>query len=116
MPAPPSSRIGPAIGHLVQQAGDRQPQLCDPALAGQSGAVVTGTEDPVLLQEEYEFLKASMADDVTRRSYAARAAGLLSERDRYIAARVDAAVPAGGTGVLFAGLQHKTIQAVPPIS
>jgi hypothetical protein len=77
------------------------------------GAVVLGTEDPVLLQEEYELLKASVADDSARRAYAARAAGLLEGRDRYIAARIDATLPADGTGVLFIGMQHEAARALP---
>ncbi len=81
-------------------------------LVGQ-GAVVVGTEDPVLLQEEYEHLKASLADDAARRVYAARAADLLAGRDRYIAARIDATLPAGATGVLFIGLQHEAARALP---
>src|ERR1035441_8534592 len=71
------------------------------------GAEVIGTEDPVLLQEEYELLKASVADDAARRVYAARAAGLLEGRDRYIAARIDATLPAGATGILFIGLRSE---------
>jgi hypothetical protein len=78
------------------------------------GAVVIGTEDPVLLQEEYELLKASVADDAARRVYAARAAGLLADRDSYIASRIDATLPAGGTGVLFIGLQHDVARILPP--
>jgi hypothetical protein len=78
------------------------------------GATAVGTEDPVLLQEEYEHLKASMADEAARRVYAARAAGLLAARDRYIAARIDATLPAGGTGVLFVGMQHDTARVLPP--
>jgi len=78
------------------------------------GAVVIGTEDPVLLQEEYELLKASVADDAARRAYAARAAGLLAERDRYIASRIDATLPEGGAGVLFVGMQHAVVQVLPP--
>lgn len=81
-------------------------------LVGQ-GAVVVGTEDPVLLQEEYERLKASVADEAARRVYAARAAQLLEERDRYVAARIDATLPAGGTGILFIGLLHHVAQALP---
>ncbi len=77
------------------------------------GAELIGTEDPVLLQEEYELLKASMTDEAARRSYVARAAGLLSERDRYIAARIGQLVPDGGTGLLFVGLEHKTIEVLP---
>jgi hypothetical protein len=77
------------------------------------GAVVVGTEDPVLLQEEYELLKASVADDAARRVYAARAADLLEGRDRYIADKIDATLPPGATGVLFIGLQHETVRALP---
>jgi len=77
------------------------------------GAELVGTEDPVLLQEEYELLKASMTDESARRSYAARADGLLSERDRYIAARIEHLVPDGGTGLLFVGLQHKATEMLP---
>jgi hypothetical protein len=44
------------------------------------GATVVGTEDPVLLQEEYELLKASVTDGAARQAYAARATGLLENR------------------------------------
>jgi hypothetical protein len=81
-------------------------------LAGQ-GAVIVGTEDPVLLQEEYGLIKASLAGEAARRTYAARAAGLLQERDRYLVARIDATLPAGGTGVLFIGLQHGAARMLP---
>lgn len=81
-------------------------------LVGQ-GAVVVGSEDPVLLQEEYELLKASVADEAARRVYAARAAQLLEGRDRYIAARIHSTLPPGGTGILFIGLQHQVVQALP---
>jgi hypothetical protein len=82
-------------------------------LVGQ-GAIAIGTEDPVLLQEEYELLKASLADDAARRVYAGRAAALLAARDGYMAARVDATLPAGGVGVLFIGMQHDVARALPP--
>ena len=73
-----------------------------------------GTEDPVLLQEEYEHLKASVADDAARLVYAARAAGLLEERDRYIATRIDTTLLTGETGVLFIGLQHDVARILSP--
>ena len=78
-----------------------------------AGATAIGTEDPVLLQEEYELLKASIADEAARRAYAQRAAGLLAERDRYIAGRIDENLTGEGTGVLFIGLQHRVLQALP---
>ena len=81
-------------------------------LAGQ-GAVVVGTEDPVLLQEEYELLKASVTDPAARQAYAARAAGLLESRDRYIATRIGDTLPSAGTGVLFIGLQHNAAGMLP---
>jgi hypothetical protein len=82
-------------------------------LAGQ-GAAVTGTEDPALLQEEYELLKASVTDEAARQAYAARAAGLLADRDRYIAARIGGTLPTGGVSVLFIGLQHDVARILPP--
>ena len=77
------------------------------------GAMVIGTEDATLLQEEYELLKASVAADAARQAYAARAAGLLADRDRYIAARIGGTLPAGGAGVLFIGLQHNVAPILP---
>ena len=66
-------------------------------LAGQE-AMVVGTEDPVLLQEEYELLKASVTDEAARQAYAARAAGLLESRDRYIATRIGDTLPSAWHG------------------
>lgn len=77
------------------------------------GATIVGTEDPVLLQEEYELLKASLTGEGVRRDYADRAAELLSRRDRYIADRIGATLPDGGTGVLFIGLQHQVNRVLP---
>ena len=67
----------------------------------------------MLLQEEYELLKASMSDDAARRVYADRAAGLLVARDRYIAARIEVTLPRGGSGVLFVGMQHDATRMLP---
>jgi hypothetical protein len=78
------------------------------------GATVVGTEDPILLQEEYELLKASVTDEAARQAYAARAAGLLESRDRYIATRIGETLPSAGTGVLFIGLQHDAVRILPP--
>lgn len=82
-------------------------------LAGQ-GAMVVGTEDPVLLQEEYELLKASVTGEAARQAYAARATGLLESRDRYIATRISDTLPSADTGVLFIGLQHEVARILPP--
>ena len=78
------------------------------------GAMVVGTEDPVLLQEEYELLKASVTDEAARQAYAARATGLLASRDRYIATRIGDTLPSAGAGVLFIGLQHEVERILPP--
>ena len=78
------------------------------------GAMVIGTEDPILLQEEYELLKASVTDEAARQAYAARATGLLESRDRYIATRIGDTLPSAGTGVLFVGLQHQVTKILPP--
>ena len=78
------------------------------------GAMVVGTEDPILLQEEYDLLKASVTDEAARQAYAARATGLLENRDRYMATRISDTLPSAGTGVLFVGLQHEVATILPP--
>lgn len=70
------------------------------------GAEVVGTEDPVLLQEEYELLMATVDDPSQRAAYAARAPALLDARDRYIGGCIDRTLPGGGQGVLFIGVSH----------
>jgi len=82
------------------------------------GATVLGTEDPELLVEEHRLLKA--ISDASgppraraRAAYADRASALLSERDGYIARRIDATLADGETGVLFMGAAHQVEKKLP---
>ena len=74
----------------------------------EQGARLMGTEDPHMLLQEYQFLQGALGSgeqghenqrvDQSRR--------LLSERDRFIAGRINATLSAGEIGLLFLGLAH----------
>lgn len=71
------------------------------------GATVEGTEDPTLLLQEYNLLKAGMAAPPPV------AATLLDQRDRFIAGRIDATLRPGETGMLFLGAHHHVVRMLP---
>lgn len=77
------------------------------------GASLMGTESPDLLKEEYGYLRAVLdapnesARLRARGFYAQRAAGLLAQRDDYIARRIGETLLPGETGILFLGLAHR---------
>ena len=77
------------------------------------GAHIIGTESPQLLLEEYQSLQAifnapSEELKITARwKYRNNSEFLLEGRDKYIAQRIKATLPEGGTGILFIGLAHK---------
>jgi len=74
----------------------------------EQGARLMGTEDPDLLLQEYQLHRSALGggeqghenqrEDQSRR--------LLSERDRFIAGRINATLLAGEIGLLFLGLAH----------
>jgi isochorismate synthase EntC len=74
------------------------------------GAVLMGTESPELLLAEYNRTVEELAGTGRRSSRARemedRAHSLLSERDRYIAGRINATLAPGETAVLFLGMLH----------
>lgn len=69
------------------------------------GAILTGTESPHLLVEEYELnrrdLAGTPADDAPERARA-----LLEARDRFIADRIAQTLRPGETGLIFLGGAH----------
>ena len=78
----------------------------------QRGAVIMGTESADLLLAEYEFVKEALAARNHReaarmeaRQKAPREA-LLTQRDGYIAARINSTLASGETGILFLGALH----------
>lgn len=76
------------------------------------GAVVFGTEDPSLLMEEYQALKAiaNFPDGEVKTAahleYLKKSSWLLEERDKSIAQRIRETLPEGRTGLLFIGAAH----------
>lgn len=78
-----------------------------------NGAHIMGTENPSLLLQEYRALQAIFnAEDEEQKhaaqlEYAQVSAHLLEGRDEYIAQRIKATLPEGGTGLLFLGLTHE---------
>ncbi|OGA46258.1 MAG: hypothetical protein A3F74_23125 [Betaproteobacteria bacterium RIFCSPLOWO2_12_FULL_62_58] len=81
----------------------------------EQGARLTGTEDPHLLLQEYQFLQGALGGAVpagrqgeqgheNQREDQSRR--LLAERDRFIAGRINATLSAGEIGLLFLGLAH----------
>ncbi len=74
------------------------------------GAVLEGTEDPALLLKEYALIKAAASTEAEAGDKARR---LLEQRDRFIAARIDATLRSGETGMLFMGTLHQVREVLP---
>ena len=84
------------------------------------GALLMGTESGKLLVEEYRLASAILASGGAGghvRAEARRKASLdalLEKRDRYIAARINATLAAGETGILFLGMLHAVDRRLDP--
>ena len=72
------------------------------------GARLVGTEDPHLLLQEYQFLQGALGGGKQNPEYHRedQSQELLSDRDRFIAGRINATLSAGEIGLLFLGLAH----------
>lgn len=83
------------------------------------GATVIGTENPILIKEEYDLLKATFeAEDENqklkaRREYQEKADNLLSWRDAHIAKKIGKTLKKGELGILFLGAAHKIDSFLP---
>lgn len=79
----------------------------------EKGAQLIGTEDPQLLIREYnhvkDIVKETGIEEGSKRLEKYREIGalLLSERDGYIAGRINESLEQGETGILFIGIAHK---------
>jgi len=78
------------------------------------GANIVGTENPELLDKEYNLLQATLITHSTEEEYAEarlnynRMKPIFSEiRSEDIAQRIKATLPEGGMGILFIGLAHQ---------
>ncbi|MFA6035032.1 MAG: hypothetical protein WC889_19190, partial [Myxococcota bacterium] len=85
------------------------------------GAILEGTESPMLITQEYELTKSLLSPAGTngvvtekfRSSYGEVAAGILKRRDEFIAKRIDETLKTGEAGVLFIGMLHKVKALIP---
>jgi len=95
----------------------------------EKGAAIMGTEFAELLVEEYQLVKQAMTGSKTpgrvnlQPCQKALSDSLLQKRDRFIARRINAALLAGETGILFLGMLHSVerwldgeIRVIYPIS
>lgn len=89
------------------------------------GARLVGTEDPVLLLEEYKYIHKSLQMGETPASgglsqqYDTKVAfqavdTFLERRDEYISRRIDQTLENGETGILFLGMMHRVDEKLPP--
>ena len=84
------------------------------------GAVLTGTESPELLLEEYELAKQVLAklgsghDGEVDSRQQLIGKQLLEKRDQYIAERIAETLQPGETGLLFLGMLHAIENRLPP--
>jgi hypothetical protein len=80
------------------------------------GSSLMGTEDPQLLLQEYQFHQSALpqinpAYENQRREQSRK---LLSERDRFIAERINTTLLDGEVGLLFLGLAHSVEPLLSP--
>ncbi len=69
------------------------------------GALLTGTESPRLLVEEYELSRKALEGKLAP-DHEQRAKSLLQERDRFIANRIEETLETDKVGLIFLGRAH----------
>jgi len=83
------------------------------------GAEITKTEDPSLLQEEYEYItgltrsRSISEKTIASARYKLRKNQLTRERDKFVAKTIDETLKEGETGVLFLGSYHNIFPYLP---
>jgi hypothetical protein len=94
----------------LAQRGSRNHQLLQRLMA--QGATLMGTESGDLLRQEYDLARQNLSTPDRSRSAAVAArsrdlsAALLTQRDQFIAHRINDSLQTGETGILFLGLLH----------
>ena len=90
----------------VAAQGSQNHQLLVKLMA--QGAQLMGTEDPSLLLQEYQLLQSSLGGEKQGHEnlLQQQSRGLLAQRDRFIAGRINATLPSGEIGLLFVGMAH----------
>ena len=83
------------------------------------GATLVGTEDPLLLKQEYDWIKRILEAGNNERkkelleAYGKVAPELLKKRDLFIKEKISKTLPQGGVGLLFIGLLHRVDELLP---
>lgn len=83
------------------------------------GAALVGTEDPLLLKQEYHWIKQILAAGNNGQKgklleeYRKIAPELLKKRDIFIKEKISKTLPLGGVGLLFIGLLHRVDELLP---
>lgn len=104
------------VRHLAKQ-GSPNHLLVDGLV--KKGATVVGTEDPVLLKQEYDWIKRILeaGNDGQKKelleAYGKVAPELLKKRDIFIKEKINKTLPQGGVGLLFIGLLHRVDELLP---
>ena len=111
----------------LAQNGSRNHQLLKRLM--ERGAVLTGTESPELLVQEYNLIKQKMQSSNTpgtgpsAKRTKQLSADLLRMRDQYIAGRINTTLLKGQSGLVFLGMLHfledwlaKDMRVVYPVS
>jgi hypothetical protein len=90
----------------VAAQGSQNHQLLVELMA--QGAQLMGTEDPSLLLQEYQLIQGALGGGKPghESQQQAQSRGLLAQRDRFIAGRINATLPSGEIGLLFVGMAH----------
>jgi hypothetical protein len=85
----------------------------------QRGAVLVKTEDPVLVKQEYSYIKKIAHSKSPREKeawtlrYKVAQDRLLRQRDDFIAKRIEITLGEGATGILFIGAYHNVLSRIP---
>lgn len=90
----------------VAAQGSQNHQLLVELIA--QGAQLMGTEDTSLLLQEYRLLQSALGGEKQGHEnlQQEQSRGLLAQRDRFIAGRINATLLAGEIGLLFVGMAH----------
>lgn len=100
-----------AIASDLAQRGNENYKIISELI--QRGAKLLGTEDPGLLLEEYNYIKAVTKIDNLKekekaiKEYEKKARDILERRDQYIADRITKTLMEGEVGLLFIGMRHQ---------
>ena len=106
---PESDRAAEIVTELAK-AGSRNHRLLLRLM--KKGAILTGTESPTFLLEEYRLMSEVFSSrdpkEIERNEARTEAARqrLLAQRDQHIAARINKTLEPGETGILFLGALH----------